>query len=140
MIRPDIYFPFLRILLLKYYLINKIIIKSLAKYKIIDQRFRKLPDITKYTQVYIIDLPINKVLLIRLISGARIDLFCENFNKSNFIKKIFKAISINIHFNKESYFNLPYDFKRNKTFVPEIIIISRNSSIFIESIIEKVVF
>jgi len=140
MIRLDIYFPFVRILLLKNYLINRKIIKFLAKYKIIDQAFKKLPDVTKYTQIYIVDLPIHKVLLIRLVSGARIDLFCEDFNESKLIKKFFKAISINIHLNKNSYFNLPYDFKKNKTFVPEIIIISKNSSIFIESIIKKVIF
>ena len=140
MIRLDIYLPFIRILLLKTYLINNKFIKFLAKYKIIDESFRKLPDITKFTQIYIIDLPIHKVLLIRLISGARIDLFCKVFNKSKYIQKILKALSINIHLNKNSYFNLPVDFKKNKTFVPEIIIISRNSSIVIESIIEKILF
>ena len=35
-----------------------------SRYKIIDQAFKKLPDVTKYTQIYIVDLPIHKVLLI----------------------------------------------------------------------------
>ena len=140
MTRIDIYYPFIRILLLKIYLLNNKIFKVLSKYKIVDKSFSKLPDITKYTQIYIINLPIHKVLLLRLITGARIDIFYKNFGKFKFFKKIFKVLSINIHIIKNSSLNLPNDFRKYETFVPEIIIISNRNSITIKSFIEKISF